>query len=266
MSKGSPETRKKSHSKVTLQRAENLVVKRLKKRITHMTNDIYTTYHVTFAQVNACHRIGSTTTRGAYYQVESSKDDGTEYTVEYNRTVKALTCTCPAGNPPVLENGKLAYEPKGCWHKRGTLAHAAEFRANRKALQEKEEAQAVIEIAAEVAEDKLNRLQAEKAEATARKANGNNAYNRKPFQFLRYTQRGRVLDTPALPSTDSKNFQEKKPLVIKEFTTCRNHHFRPTRSDPRTLYSASSCLTNWSIASSLRCVLTHPVLATMTQR
>ncbi len=140
---------------------------------------IYTRYHVTFEQVNACHRIGSTTTRAAYYQVESSKNDGTEYTVEYNRIVKALTCTCKAG-----QNGI------GCWHKRASLAHAEEYRTNRRLLQEKEEAQAVVEIAAEiasaeVAEDKANRVEADKAEVKARKANGYNAYNRKPFQFLR---------------------------------------------------------------------------------
>jgi hypothetical protein len=147
--------------------------------------NIYETYNVSFAQVNACHRIGSTTTRGAYYQVESSKDDGTEYIVEFNRTVNALTCTCPAGNPPVLENGHLAYAPRNCWHKRAAQAHAEEYRIDRRLLQEKEEAQAVEEIAAEIAEDKLNRLQADKAEAKARKANGNNAYNRKPFSLLR---------------------------------------------------------------------------------
>lgn len=136
-----------------------------------MTATIYTTYNVTFEQVQACERLINDTTRRSYYVVASSKNDGTEYTVYFDTAHKMLVCVCPAGQRGI-----------GCWHKRAVMAHNAEYHANRKALQEKEETEAMREIDAENMRDALH---IEQHERDAVALDGETAYTRKPFQFLR---------------------------------------------------------------------------------
>lgn len=136
-----------------------------------MTATIYETYNVTFEQVQACERLINESTRRSYYVVASSQNDGTEYTVYFDTTHKVLICTCAAS-----QNGR------SCWHKRAVQAHVAELKANRKALHEKEEAEAMREIDAENVRDALH---IEQHERDAVALDGENAYNRKPFSFLR---------------------------------------------------------------------------------
>jgi hypothetical protein len=96
---------------------------------------IATRYSVTEAQMSMAHRIVDMAARQVFFQVESQTTAGVEYIVRYDRTHKALTCTCPAGNPPIdTATGLLAWAPRNCWHKRAACAVAAEYKAEQERL------------------------------------------------------------------------------------------------------------------------------------
>jgi hypothetical protein len=143
----------------------------------HTSEEIYTYYRVTSSQLDMAHRIVNDRTHQVYYQVESAQNTGDEYVVIFDRVHHCLTCTCKAG-----QNGIP------CWHKRAALAHAAEYRLFQRAVEAVEEAEAILEQAQGIAplpEDLLNERQAGKRDAQAVARDGMNAYNRKPFQFMR---------------------------------------------------------------------------------
>lgn len=140
--------------------------------------EIYSHFNVTFEQVDKAHRVINLNVipPQVYYQVESAHNP-IEYTVIFDRVHSCLTCTCKAG-----QNGIP------CWHKRAALAHAAEYRLFQRAVEAVEEAEAILEQAqgiAPLAEDLLNERQADKRETKAVARDGDRAYNRKPFQFMR---------------------------------------------------------------------------------
>lgn len=141
--------------------------------------EILAYFNVSNAQVCKAHRIVNMNVLPyrPYYLVESSQDDGTEYTVVFNRSVKHLTCTCKAG-----QNGIP------CWHKRAAQAEAAITRLTRRLIEAREQAEAQAEQDAGIQplpEDKLDGFKATKHEAQATRRDGLNAYNRPPFSFMR---------------------------------------------------------------------------------
>lgn len=75
---------------------------------------------VTEEQLSKCHRIIDEQTGEAFYQVESSQDDGTEYTVKAIRVNgrQFLTCDCKGAQKGLM-----------CWHRRAAVAHALEYKA-----------------------------------------------------------------------------------------------------------------------------------------
>lgn len=84
-------------------------------------------------QLDACHRAIDPETNEVFYCLASATTAGTFYEVRYLRAKAALTCTCPAGNPPLDAKGYPVYAPKMCWHRRSVLAHAKEYREAQKA-------------------------------------------------------------------------------------------------------------------------------------
>ena len=71
-----------------------------------------------------------------YYEVESRTTAGVTYDVRYNRDRHCYTCTCPAGSPPVLNTGELAWTPRRCWHIKASIAHAFAYRAKLERVEE----------------------------------------------------------------------------------------------------------------------------------
>jgi hypothetical protein len=110
-----------------------------------MTTTTTTTRQVTEAQLSACHRIEDYNRHIVFYQVESAHEVGQEYVVMFDRVHKCLTCTCPAGNPPIV-NGLPLYAIRNCWHKRAAVEHASQIRLERR---EQDEA-AMVELAEEI--------------------------------------------------------------------------------------------------------------------
>jgi hypothetical protein len=98
-------------------------------------------HEVTPDQLDACMRVIDGQTNEVFYRVASQTDFEKTYTV---RAVKGadgkhyLTCTCPAGSPPVNANGSLQWSPRPCWHKRAASAHADEYKALEQARAERE--------------------------------------------------------------------------------------------------------------------------------
>lgn len=99
--------------------------------------DALTSYHVTEEQ------IAKVTLESNRTVVQSATTEGVEYFVKYNYSTKHLDCSCPAANPPKDANGFYEYAPRGCWHRRASLAAIA---LNR--LQAKERAARIAEAAA----------------------------------------------------------------------------------------------------------------------
>jgi hypothetical protein len=93
---------------------------------------------VTEAQLSRCHRIESA--EDVFYIVESASDKTREYkvTAERQRGEFRLHCTIFGTDEPCPAEaaGRI------CWHKRVSLAHAAEYKATQKALAQREAAQA----------------------------------------------------------------------------------------------------------------------------
>jgi hypothetical protein len=100
-----------------------------------------TRFEVKQEQLDRCHRIVDLNAKQVFYLVQSATTFGVEYKVRYDREHRALTCDCPAGNPPIVEEtGLLQYAPMFCWHKRAAIAAAAIFKAELKAKIEEQEA------------------------------------------------------------------------------------------------------------------------------
>lgn len=108
------------------------------------TTTIATQFNVTEAQVSAAHRIVDLAAHQIFYVVESATSDS-EYKVIYNRSLKALQCL-PFSGPAckASENGTP------CWHKRAAMAAAAEYKAERDAMEEVAMSELQAEIDAEV--------------------------------------------------------------------------------------------------------------------
>src|SRR5450759_3415491 len=94
------------------------------------TTDIYTIYRVTAAMVALAHRFINESSNRVFFKVESASEVGTEYTVYYNRELKHLVCDCKAGQVGTP-----------CWHKRAASASAAEYRAERNAIRDRDMAE-----------------------------------------------------------------------------------------------------------------------------
>jgi hypothetical protein len=105
-----------------------------------MTTTFTTTYRVSVEQIAAAHRIVDITNHQIFFVVESATSDS-EYKVIYNRSLKALQCL-PFHGPAckASENGRP------CWHKRAAMAAAAEYKAERDAMEEV----AMAELQAEI--------------------------------------------------------------------------------------------------------------------
>src|SRR5947209_7557682 len=93
---------------------------------------ITTKYQVTEEQISKAHRIEDYQKHQVIFKVENSRGDVDaegnviEYTVSWDRVHGCLTCTCPAGNPPIV-NGFPLYAPRNCWHMRAAVAAAEEY-------------------------------------------------------------------------------------------------------------------------------------------
>lgn len=94
------------------------------------------TSSVTEAQINACTRVIDEATNTVFYQVDSSQNDGTFYTVRKMADKPFLTCSCPAG-----QAGQM------CWHRRAALAHAKEYKALKAAEQQAQTQQDTPQVA-----------------------------------------------------------------------------------------------------------------------
>lgn len=106
-------------------------------------------YHITLAQLERATRILNAMTGEIWYQVESQTTLDTVYEVHFNADYRCFTCTCPAGNPPLI-NGHLAYAPRPCWHKRAAAACAYEHRqAENLAYRKEAEAARLARVRAE---------------------------------------------------------------------------------------------------------------------
>jgi hypothetical protein len=90
------------------------------------------TMSVTEAQLTKCHRIVDGQTHEVFYLVESATEADREYKVTAERangefrlhcTIFGTDAPCPAEAA-----GRI------CWHKRASLAHAAEYKATQKTL------------------------------------------------------------------------------------------------------------------------------------
>jgi hypothetical protein len=85
-------------------------------------------FNVTETQMSMAHRIVDLNVGQVFFQVESSKQDGTEYIVRYDRTHRVLTCTCPCG-----QEG-FRHATNKCWHVRASLAAAQEYKQEQERL------------------------------------------------------------------------------------------------------------------------------------
>lgn len=104
-------------------------------------------YRITPTQLDRATRILNAMTGEIWYQVESQTTLDTVYEVHFNAKYRCFTCTCPAGNPPLI-NGQLAYAPRPCWHIRAACACAYEHRqAENEAYRKEAEAAAAAKQA-----------------------------------------------------------------------------------------------------------------------
>ena len=86
--------------------------------------------------LDKCHPFIDFANNTLFYHVESRTEDGKTYTVRFDVTHKALTCTCPAGNPPNGPDGLPLYPPRTCWHIRAAVEHARLLAFERKEQRE----------------------------------------------------------------------------------------------------------------------------------
>ena len=91
-------------------------------------NTIAKQFNVTETQMSMAHRVLDLNAGQVFFQVESSKQDGTEYIVRYDREHRVLTCTCPCG-----QEG-FRYAPNKCWHVRASLAVTKEYQQEQERL------------------------------------------------------------------------------------------------------------------------------------
>jgi len=149
-------------------------------------------FNVTPEQLAKADRVIDLKTGKVFYQVSSQTDLTKEpYEVRYNSLFKRLTCTCPAGNPPINERtGEPLYAPRNCWHKRAASAAAFEYRQqeNIQARKEAEEAARKAEEESQArayASDKEWQKAEREAEARERRNRRYLANDPAPFSLLK---------------------------------------------------------------------------------
>ncbi len=87
------------------------------------------TNHISAELIAKAFRMEDPQTGETYYNVDSRSEYGVSYIVRYDRGHRVLTCTCPAGNPPVDAHGFPTYAPRHCWHLDAALAHSKQYKA-----------------------------------------------------------------------------------------------------------------------------------------
>jgi hypothetical protein len=84
---------------------------------------LYETYRVKPEEVDLATRFVDSA-GDVLYVVRSRTDPHKEYIVHFDRQHNALSCTCPAMNPPTDEQGFFKWSPTGCWHTRAAICAA----------------------------------------------------------------------------------------------------------------------------------------------
>ncbi len=104
-------------------------------------SEICAKYSITTAQLDKATKILDCRTGEVFYQVQSQTTDAV-YELRYVTAHRCITCTCPAGNPPLTDDGDYAYATRPCWHKRAAAACAFVHRQEENIAYRKEAAEA----------------------------------------------------------------------------------------------------------------------------